>query len=133
MIEKRIEDFLKAPRFAVVGASTDREKYGNKILRCYQQNGREVVPINPRGGLIEGLEAKIALAELDDPKSHALSVITPPPISLKVVEEAAGLGIRRIWLQPGAESQAVLDRAAELGIELIAGGPCLLVVLGFRA
>jgi predicted CoA-binding protein len=133
MIEKRIEDFLKAPRFAVVGASTDREKYGNKVLRCYQQHGREVVPINPRGGLIEGLEARTSLGELADPTSYALSVITPPAISLRVVEESAGLGIRRIWLQPGAESPPVIERAAELGIELIAGGPCLLVVLGFRA
>ncbi|MCB9834008.1 MAG: CoA-binding protein [Planctomycetes bacterium] len=132
-MKELIDDFLSAPRFAVVGASSDREKYGNKVFRCYLQHGHEVVPINPRGGLIEEHEARQSLRELDRPETFAISVITPPAVTLKVLEEAHDLGIRRIWLQPGAESPAVATRAEELGLELIAGGPCLLVVLGFHA
>jgi uncharacterized protein len=59
-------------------------------------------------------------------------VITPPPVTEKVVEEAGRLGIRHVWMQPGAESEAAVRRARELGINVISGGPCLLVVLGFR-
>ena len=72
-----------------------------------------------------------SIADLPD-GVHGLSVITPPPITERVVEEAAKKGIRRLWMQPGAESAKALERAAELGLEVIAHGPCLLVVLGFR-
>lgn len=126
-----ISEFLASSRFAVVGASTDRSKYGNKCLRCYQQNGREVVPVNPREETVEGFPAARALSDVVPPP-EAVSIITPPRVSVLVVEEAASLGIRHVWLQPGAEDEAVLRRARELGIEPIAGGPCLLVVLGFR-
>ena len=127
----RIDAFLASTRFAVVGASTNRSKYGNKCLRCYQQNGRDVVPVHPRETEVEGLPVAASLTEIDPPP-EAISVITPPAVSLRVVEEAARLGIRHVWLQPGAEDAAVIRRAEELGIDLIAGGPCLLVVLGFR-
>ncbi len=130
-IEEKIERFLAAPRFAVVGASTNREKYGNKVLRCYQQRGLEVVPVNPRATEIEGLPCASSLGALES-HDHAISVITPPAITLKIVEEAANLGHERVWMQPGAESAEVDARAESLGLEYIHGGPCLLVVLGFR-
>lgn len=130
-MSQQVDTFLEAPRFAVVGATTVRSKYGNMVLRCYMQNGREVVPVNPRGGEIEGLDAVTSLREIDDPAT-AVSVITPPAITLKVLEDAAAVGIRQVWLQPGAESDEVIARAEELGIDLIHSGPCLLVVLGFR-
>ena len=127
-----IESFLAASRFAVVGASTDRSKYGNKVLRAYQQNDYEVVPVNPKGGAIEGLNAHTSLADLDDPASHAVSVITPPSVTLRVIEEAKNLGIEQIWLQPGSESPEVLDAAREHGLDLIHSGPCVLVLLRYR-
>lgn len=126
-----IRAFLAAPRFAVVGASTDRTKYGNKVLRCYMQNGREVVPVNPRADEVEGLKAVAGLAALGDPPP-AVSVITPPAITVKVIEEAAAAGIRHVWLQPGAESPEAIERAKSLGLDLIHSGPCVLVVLGFH-
>jgi len=130
-LQQRIDAFLAAAPFAVVGASTIRSKYGNKVLRCYQQHGLEVFPINPREPEVEGLPAFPSLSELPR-KPGAISLITPPAITLKVVEEAAALGIRHLWMQPGAESPEALQRAAELGLEVIAGGPCLLVVLGYH-
>ena len=60
----RIQAFLAAESFAVVGASTDRSKYGNKVLRCYQQHGRTVYPINARAAEVEGLKAYASLADL---------------------------------------------------------------------
>ena len=62
----------------------------------------------------------------------AVSIVTPPRITEAVVEEAGRLGVRHIWMQPGAESEAAVERARELGMNVISGGPCLLVVLGYR-
>ncbi len=127
-----IQDFLAHGPWAVAGASTNRAKYGNKVLRCYLQKARTpVYPVNPRATRIEGLTAYPDLRSLPGPV-HGMSVITPPAITEALVEEAADVGIRRLWMQPGAESPRALARAEELGLDVIAGGPCLLVVLGFR-
>jgi predicted CoA-binding protein len=126
-----IEAFLKAEAFAVVGASTDRSKYGNKVLRCYQQHGRVVYPINARATEVEGLKAYPSLSALPVPV-RAISVITPPAITEQVVQEAAAAGVTHIWMQPGAESAAAIDGAKAQGLSVIAGGPCLLVVMGYH-
>ena len=126
-----IQDFLAQKRFAVVGASTDRTKYGNKVLRCYLQHGRDAVPVNPKDAIVEELAAFKSLAEIH-PKPDAVSIITPPKVTEAVVDEAGRLGIRHLWMQPGAESDAAIARAKALGMNVIAGGPCLLVALGFR-
>ena len=131
-LSERIQDFLAAGPWAVVGATSVRAKYGNKILRCYQQHGlAPLYPVNPRGGVIEGLTAYASLSALPEP-ARAVSIITPPKITEAVVAEAARLGIRRLWMQPGAESARALELAEEHDLSVIAGGPCLLVVLGYR-
>jgi predicted CoA-binding protein len=127
----RIQSFLAGKRFAVVGASRDREKYGNKVLRAYLQNGIEVVPVNPGGGAIEGLASIADLAALPAPVD-GVSIVTPPMVTEKVVEEAIRLGIQNIWMQPGAESPRAVELAERAGANVIAGGPCLLVALGYR-
>lgn len=127
-----IQDFLAAGPWAVVGASTDRTKYGNKVLRCYQQAGKApVYPVHPREREIEGLAAYPSLTALPE-RPRAVSIITPPKITEAVVEECATLGIRHLWMQPGAESPRAIERCRELGLALLAGGPCLLVVLRYR-
>lgn len=126
-----IDDFLVGKVFAVVGASTDREKYGNKVLRCYLQNDLVAWPVNPHDEEIEGVPCYPDLASLPE-SVHGVSIITPPAVTLGIVEQAAEAGIKRIWMQPGAESSDAIARAEELGLSVIAGGPCLLVALGFR-
>ena len=64
--------------------------------------------------------------------SRAVSVITPPAVTGRVVEEAGRRGTRQLWMQPRAEGDAAVRSARELGMNVISGGPCLLVVLGFR-
>ena len=130
-VTDRIQSFLASPSFAVVGASTDRSKYGNKVLRCYQQHGHEVYPINPKAPEVEGLRAYPALAALPVPVP-AISVITPPAATEQVVREAAAAGVKHVWMQPGAESDAAIRTAESLGLSVIAGGPCLLVVMGYH-
>jgi predicted CoA-binding protein len=130
-IEERIACFLASDSFAVAGASTDREKYGNKVLRCYMQHGKRVVPVNPHASSVEGLASVPRVSDLPD-HIQSLSVITPPRITEQVVEEAIIKGIRNIWMQPGAQSPLAVARCEEAGINLIADGSCLLVVLGYH-
>ena len=129
--QAQIDAFLNGSPHAVVGASTNRDKYGNKVLRCYMQNDRPVYPVNPRATEIEGLEAYPDLRSLPQ-QVHGLSIITPPTITEQVVEDAAEAGIKHLWMQPGAESDRAIERAQELGLNVIARGACLLVVLGYR-
>jgi predicted CoA-binding protein len=126
-----IDAFLASPAFGVAGASTNCNKYGNKVLRCYLQNDRKAVPINPRAEQIEGVACVEKVGDLPD-EVKSLSVITPPKITEQVVEEAIARGIEHIWMQPGAESAAAVDRCKEAGVNVIADGSCVLVVLGYR-
>ena len=127
----QIKQFLAAKKFAVVGASADRSKYGNRVLRCYQMNGLEAVPVNPKEKKIEGVDCVASVSQLAD-DVESLSVITPPQVTEQVVEQAIAKGIKNIWMQPGAESQAAIARCEKNGINVIADGSCLLVVLGYR-
>jgi predicted CoA-binding protein len=130
-LDERMQDFLAGTTYAVAGASQDRAKYGNKVLRCYLQHGRRTFAVNPKDSEVEGVPCVKSLAALPE-RVHGLSIITPPPVTEKLVEDAHAAGITRIWMQPGAESQRAIERCRELGISCIAGGPCLLVVLGYR-
>jgi predicted CoA-binding protein len=127
-LRERIRDFLSAGPFAVAGASRDRSKFGNRVLRHYLAHGFEAFPVNPRETEVEG---RACYPDLDSlPVAvRGLSIITPPPVTERVVEEAIGAGISRIWMQPGAESARAVERAEELGLSVIAWGPCVLVEL----
>jgi predicted CoA-binding protein len=129
--DERIQQFLAAPAFGVVGASADRSKYGNRVLRCYLQKGRRVFPVHPKESTIEGLPCVPGVASLPD-EVQSLSVITPPAVTERVVEDAIARGIRNVWMQPGAESQTAVARCEAAGINVIADGSCVLVVLGYR-
>ncbi len=113
----------------MVGASSNRSKFGNKVLRHYQRHNRAVYAINPRSASIEGAPTVPSLSDVPEPL-HGISVVTPPGIAESVALAAMALGIRRVWFQPGAESEAAIAMAKGAGIEVIAGGPCLLVALG---
>lgn len=126
-----IQQFLSAAAFGVAGASTHREKYGNKVLRCYLQNHKKVYPINPRESIIEGVTCVASVADL--PKEvQSLSIITPPSVTEKIVEQAIAKGIKNIWMQPGAESAIAVANCQKNNINVIADGSCLLVTLHFR-
>lgn len=110
--QEKIEKFLGGSRFAVVGASQDRSKYGNKVLRVYQQNDLEVVPVNPKADEVEGLQSYPDLSSISG-TIDGVSIITPPVVTERVVREAIQKGIKHIWMQPGAESDAAVKVAEE--------------------
>ena len=123
--------FLESPAYGVVGASPRRHKYGNKVLRCYQQNGRRAIPVNPREQEIEGVACVASVLDLPD-DVQSLSIITPPQVTERVVEQAIQKGIKHVWMQPGAESDKAVADCEAAGINVIADGSCVLVVLGYR-
>lgn len=126
-----VESFLSSPAFAVVGTSQDRQKYGNKVLRCYLQHNMKIFPIHPSETIIEGLACLKNVNELPN-EVASLSIVTPPPITEKIVAEALKTPIKNIWMQPGAESDKAIELCKENGINVIAKGPCLLKTLGFE-
>ena len=126
-----IRDFMASGPYAVVGATSNRDKYGNLVLRAYQRLGHEVYPVNPRADEIEGLKAYPSLASLPV-KVRGVSIITPPAVTERVVEEAAAAGAEFVWMQPGAESLEAIRKAEALGLKVIANGPCYLVLARFR-
>jgi predicted CoA-binding protein len=119
--------------FAVVGASNDRRKYGNRVLRAYLRHGRTAIPVNPHENSVEGLDAfpDLSTAVANHPGLDRASIITRPDVTERIVEDAIATGrIRLLWMQPGAESGLAIQRARDEGITVIAGGPCVLVELG---
>ena len=126
-----IARFLESPAYGVVGASPRRHKYGNKVLRCYQQNGRRAIPVNPHESEVEGSACVASVLDLAE-EVRSISVITPPPVTERVVDEAIRKGIRNVWMQPGAESERAVAACNAAGINVIADGSCVLVVLGYR-
>ncbi|KAF9082926.1 hypothetical protein BGX29_005212 [Mortierella sp. GBA35] len=115
-------------KFAVVGASSNRTKFGNKVLRWYVDNGYTAVPVNPKEKTIESLACVQDLSALPgQPSEYHVSIITPPAVTKSVLEAAHKNGIKRVWLQPDVESAEALAYAKEVGLQIIAGGPCVLV------
>lgn len=130
-LDAQIDAFLAGSPFAVAGASAARHKYGNRVLRCYWQRQRVAYPINPHRSEVEGKPCYPTLAEVPAP-IHGVSLITQPAVSIDIVDQALALGIQHFWFQPGAEHPTALERARAAGANVIAGGPCILVVLGYR-
>ena len=131
MMNKHIEEFFKSPAYAVIGASKNRIKYGNKVLRCYLQHHLTVYPVHPQEQLIENMPVFSSVHELPS-EVHSISIITPPAITEQVVTAAIKKGIKNIWLQPGAESEQAINDCLNHHINVIANGACILVVLGYH-
>ena len=127
--QEQIDRFLTSSVFGVVGASSNRQKFGNRVLRCYIQHGRQAIPVNPNEAVIEGVPCVGSIANLPG-EVKSISMITPPAVTERLAPDAIAHGIENIWMQPGAESAAAVSLCREKGINVIADGSCLLVELG---
>jgi predicted CoA-binding protein len=112
---------------AVIGASSNRQKFGNRAVRAFQQQGYTVIPINPHETSVEGLKAYASVLDVPGPVDMA-SFYVPPEIGERVIEEIAKKGIAEVWLNPGAESDALVARARALNIQPIVA--CSIVAIG---
>ena len=112
---------------AIIGASSDRQKFGNKAVRAFRQQGFTVYPVNPKEAEIEGLPAFKSIREVPV-RPQLISVYLPPPVLLKVLPDIAARGCDELWLNPGTESDEVLAEAERLGLNVIQA--CSIVGVG---
>src|SRR5688572_20867861 len=117
------------PTVAILGASADRSKFGNKAVRAFLARGYDVYPVNPKGGEVEGLTAYKSLADIPpDVKLDRISVYLPPAIGLKTLPEIAARGCDELWLNPGSESDELVAAAEKKGLNVIQA--CSIVAIG---
>lgn len=114
------------PRVAVVGASSDRNKFGNKALRAYVRQGWEVFPVHHKEAEIEGIPTVASLDGLED--IDRVTFYVPPAIGIGMLDAVANLGPKEFWVNPGAESPELAARAEELGLDPIYG--CAIIDIG---
>jgi predicted CoA-binding protein len=120
-----VEEFLAQSTLAVVGASRDEKKFGNKVYKDLIRKGYKTYPVNPKAEEIEGQPCYPDLAALPEAVDGVVFVV-PPAQTEKVVREAAELGISRVWMQQGSESEEAIRWCAENGISVVAG-ECILM------
>ncbi|KIX05680.1 uncharacterized protein Z518_03652 [Rhinocladiella mackenziei CBS 650.93] len=124
-MEAAAKRFFSTPYFAVVGASQDKSKFGYRILAWYHVHSLPVTPINPSRSTIslpsKSYNTVTSVSALPHPTQTALSFLTPPPVTRKVLEEAKSVGIKAVWFQPGSFENQDLDFAKE-NFESAVGG-----------
>jgi predicted CoA-binding protein len=110
--------------WAVAGANINPEKYGNIIYKKLKSKGYEVYPVNPLYETVEGDECYKDLTSLPV-VPDVIDMVVSPDKAIPIIEEAAGLGVRYLWFQPGSHNEEVIELAGRLG--LISVQACVLV------
>ena len=126
-LSKHERDVFMAKIIAVIGASSDRRKFGNRALRAYRQQGYTVLAINPNETEVEGERTFASVLDVPGPIDMATFYV-PPDIGERVIDEVARKGIAEVWLNPGAESDALVARAQALNIRPIQA--CSIMAIG---
>lgn len=112
---------------AVIGASSNRDKFGNKALRAFEKQGYTVIPINPTEPEVEGHRAYKSV--LDVPGTIDLATIyVPPRAGVKVMDDLKQKGVPEVWLNPGADDRTVIDKARALGLKTVQH--CSIIAIG---
>lgn len=112
---------------AVIGASNDRRKFGNKAVRAFRAHGDTVYPVNPHEAAVEGLPAYRSVLDIPGAIDTA-TMYVPPEVGEPLLEELARKGVGEVWLNPGSESPALVARARVLGLTVIEA--CSIVGIG---
>ena len=112
---------------AVIGASSNRRKFGNIAVRAFRAAGYKVIPINPNEPEVEGLRTYATVLDVPEPIQMA-TVYVPPQVGERIIEDIAKKGIREVWLNPGAESRQLVAKARALGLKPIEA--CSIVGIG---
>lgn len=112
---------------AVVGASGDRRKFGNRAVRAFLAKGHTVVPINPHEKEIEGLKTYKSVLDVPGPIDMA-TVYVQPEVGVGIMDDLARKGVGEVWLNPGADDEAVIERARALNLKPIVA--CSIIGVG---
>ncbi len=124
-----VEKTIHMPRWAVVGASDNPERYSYRIIRLLKERGYTVYPVSPKLKELMGLKVYPSIREIPKPVD-VVDMVVNPRIGINVMQEVADQGIRYVWLQPGAESDEIHAFAGEKGIAAI--DACILAVLSIK-
>jgi predicted CoA-binding protein len=116
------------PTIAVIGASSDRRKYGNKCVRAFLKAGYDVFPVHPKEDTVEGLPAYKSITDIPAARIDRVSVYLPPAVGYGVMEQIATKAVGLVWLNPGADGDEVAKRAADLGLNVAC--ECSIVAVG---
>lgn len=119
---------LTAATYAVVGASRSPDKYGFLVYRALKAADKTAYAVNPRAEDMDGDRCYPMLADVPQTPDVAVMIV-PPAVTEAAVAECARLGIRQVWMQPGAESAAAVDACLANGMAVVSGGPCIMVLL----
>jgi predicted CoA-binding protein len=126
MAEDLIREFLnKRNVFAVVGASRDPEKYGHQVYKDLRTAGYEVYPVNPKAEEILGDRCYADIGELPK-RPDIVDFVVPPEIAERILETCSKLGVMRVWLQPGSESENAIRFCKDHGINVV-HGVCVMI------
>lgn len=120
-------DFSRVKTIAIIGASNDRNKYGNKAVRAFLKQGYQVFPVNPKETEIENLPVFKSIRDVPM-RPDRISVYLPPQVLLKILPDIAVRGCDELWLNPGVESDDVLAEAERLGLNVVQA--CSIVGIG---
>lgn len=118
---------MPKPTVAVVGAGNDRRKYGNIAVRAYLARGYEVYPVNPKHEQVEGLRAYKSVRDLPV-RPDRVTLYVPPETGVTLLADIAARGTDELWVNPGAESDELVQQARRLGLEPILA--CSIVDIG---
>lgn len=118
---------MEKKRIAIVGASTNSDKFGNKSVRAYQHADWEVFPVNPGADTVEGLTAYPSLADVPG-ELDRISVYLPPAATHSILDEIAARGAGDVWFNPGASNPGVSAAARAKGIPVV--DACSIVAIG---
>ncbi len=124
-MENLIRDFLKYKRFAVVGSFSNESKFAYQIFRYLTGRGYDVFPVNPKLPEVDGKVCYKTVSEIPS-DIDVVNIVTPPAVTENILKECLGKGIKRAWLQPGAESAVAIKFCDDHGIAVIYGACVML-------
>jgi len=107
-------DLKNVKNIAIIGATSNKEKYGYKVLKNLKDKGYALYPINPKYDEIEGIKAYPSVKDLPKDEIDLIAFIVPPKIGITAVKEAYEEGFRKFWFQPGAESDEIEEYLEKL-------------------
>jgi predicted CoA-binding protein len=113
-----MNEMLKNKIWAVVGANDNPDKFGYMIYKKLKDSGYEVYPVNPKYNEIEGDKCYPSLSNLPN-KPQAVDMVVSPKNGMQVIDEAANLGIKNIWFQPGTTDETILNQAESKGMNIV--------------
>jgi len=115
-----IKDFLSRKVYAIQGSFRDKSKYAYQILCKLKDKGYKIYPVNPAVKEVEGLRCYRSVKDIPE-IIDVVNIVTPPKVTEKIVRECKAKGIKRVWIQPGAESEDAIKFCKDNDIDVICG------------